>query len=426
MKRAKRWLAAALVAAMLSSVPVTVAAWENPFVDVPTGAWYYDAVEYVATQGLFAGTGEVTFSPDAPMTRAMFVTVLGKFAQVDPAAYREQTFQDVAPEAYYGPYVAWAAQEGLVSGIGSGNFAPHSTITREQMAVIFFHYAQSVGADTALNSSSTARFQDAGEISVWAKEAMAWAVSQGVLSGSAGKLNPKQNATRAQTAQILFNSRELLTTPTAPPTLAEEPAWIQQLQKELQGGTNTLASLEVTRQKVLGELSAHTGDSFYLGTAYQPGDWQSPNGDVSYNGRAGMNCGGFVSYVLRRCGLNASQAMSLIRRSSTNYFGSGKAYDVLAGASNYENLVKNGGLRAYVYGSKSNMLLDGKLEKGDVILLLKGPGSPASADNHMGIFWGDYPSEDLFWHSIDKPKSGNQISAITEASNTAYLVIKLD
>ncbi len=426
MRRLKKRVAAVLVAAMMLSAPITAAAWENPYVDVPQGAWYYDAVEYVATEGLFAGTGPDTFSPNVPMTRAMFVTVLGKFAQVDPTAYGDPVFQDVSPEAYYGPYVAWAAEEGLVSGIGGGAFAPHNTITREQMAVIFYHYAQSVGADTTLQSSSTSRFQDAGQISVWAKEAMAWAVSHGVLSGSYGKLDPKMAATRAHTAQILLNSRELLTTPVAPPVLEEEPAWIRQLQRELQGGTKTLASLGVTRQAVLRELTSHREDSFYLGTVYRGGDWQSPNGDVSYNGRAGMNCGGFVSYVLRRCGMNPSQAISIMRRSSTSYFGSGKPYDPLAGASNYENLVKNGGLRAYVYGSKSNMLLDGKLQKGDVILLLKGPGAPVSEDNHIGIFWGDYPSEDLFWHSIDEPTPCNQIGAITEAKNMAYLVIKLD
>lgn len=72
---------------------------ENPYVDVPQGAWYYDAVEYVATEGLFAGTGPDTFSPNASMTRAMFVTVLGKFAQVDPTAYGDSVFQDVSPEA---------------------------------------------------------------------------------------------------------------------------------------------------------------------------------------------------------------------------------------------------------------------------------------------------------------------------------------
>lgn len=255
---------------------------------------------------------------------------------------------------------------------------------------------------------------------------MAWAVTQGVLSGSAGKLEPQAAATRAQSAQILFNSKELLTTPVAPPSLEAEPAWIRQLQQELQGGTETLTSLGVTGQEVLQELSTHEQDDFYLGTVYLPGDWQSPNGDVSYNGRAGMNCGGFVSYVLRRCGLNTSQTLGIMGKSSINYFGSGKPYDPLAGASNYKNLIKNGGLRAYVYGSKSNMLLDGKLEKGDLILLLKGPGAPASEDNHIGFFWGDYPNEDLLWHSFDEPTPCNQIGPITEGENMAYLVIKLD
>ena len=99
MRRLKKWVAAVLVAAMMLSTPITAVAWENPYVDVPQGAWYYDAVEYVATEGLFAGTGSDTFSPNAPMTRAMFVTVLGKFAQVDSTAYGDSVFQDVSPEA---------------------------------------------------------------------------------------------------------------------------------------------------------------------------------------------------------------------------------------------------------------------------------------------------------------------------------------
>ena len=123
-KRGRPWLAAVLMGALLTAAPVIAEAWENPFVDVPAGAWYYDAVEYVATQGLFSGTGEDTFSPHSPMTRAMFVTVLGKFAQVDASAYQSPVFQDVAPEAYYGPYVAWAAETGLVSGVGGGRLCP--------------------------------------------------------------------------------------------------------------------------------------------------------------------------------------------------------------------------------------------------------------------------------------------------------------
>ena len=85
------------------------AAWANPFADVEPGDWFYSAVEHVNTEGLFNGTAEDRFSPGSPMTRGMFVTVLGKFAQADTEPYGEPAFQDVPAGAYYAPYVGWAA-----------------------------------------------------------------------------------------------------------------------------------------------------------------------------------------------------------------------------------------------------------------------------------------------------------------------------
>ena len=212
-KRAKGLAGILLAAAMLLTLPLTAsAAWENPFADVKPGAWYYNAVEYVNTEGLFSGTSETTFSPESAMTRGMFVTVLGKFAQVDPSGYAAGSFTDVTSHDYYAPYVEWAAESGLVSGVGGGKFAPGNSITREQMAIIFYKYAKTVGADTSVDADKLLSFPDWLSTSEYAQQAMAWAVTHGVLSGSDGKLVPQGTATRAQTAQILYNAKDLLTT----------------------------------------------------------------------------------------------------------------------------------------------------------------------------------------------------------------------
>ena len=182
------------------------------FRDVSLDAWYYAAVDYVYQEGVFSGSSETTFSPESAMTRGMFVTVLGKFAQVDPSGYAAGSFTDVTSRDYYAPYVEWAAESGLVSGVGGGKFAPGNSITREQMAIIFYKYAKTVGADTSVDADKLLSFPDWLSTSEYAQQAMAWAVTHGVLSGSDGKLVPQGTATRAQTAQIIYNAKDLLTT----------------------------------------------------------------------------------------------------------------------------------------------------------------------------------------------------------------------
>ena len=212
-KSMKKLASAVLAAAMLLTTPLAAqAAWANPFTDVNEGDWYYNAVEYVNSEGLFNGTEPDQFSPNTPMTRGMFVTVLGKFANINAEAYSSSTFTDVSPTAYYAPYVEWAAESGLVSGVGGGKFAPGNSITREQMAIIFYKYAKTVGADTSVTPDNLLSFPDGLNTSRYAQQAMAWAVTHGVLSGSDGKLVPQGTATRTQTAQIIYNAKDLLTT----------------------------------------------------------------------------------------------------------------------------------------------------------------------------------------------------------------------
>ena len=198
------------------------------------------------------------------------------------------------------------------------------------------------------------------------------------------------------------------------------------LKSDVEGGTNYMTSYGVTRQSIVRELEAHENDDYYLGTPYEGGDAQSPNGDTSYNGHAGLNCGGFVSYVLRKAGLDADAVMAKIQSipGGTNWFGSGLPYDILAGASNYMTLIEASDLTGYAFETKQELLASGLAEKGDIILMWwsKTPFNDG-ADNHIGFYWGDFDGEDKMWHSNTHPSSGNQISAITPKTEGSYYVL---
>ena len=199
-----------------------------------------------------------------------------------------------------------------------------------------------------------------------------------------------------------------------------------EIQNITQGGTDYLTQFGVSRAKIVAELEAHENDDYYLGTPYMGGDWQSPNGDPSYNdGTPGMNCTGFVSYVLRKVGLDTDTFIAqMYIKGQTNVTGSGRPYDVMCGASNFMNLIQNADLTAYSFKDKQQLLSSGQAEKGDIILMWWShtPGADG-ADNHIGFFWGDSPSDDKMWHSNTSPKSGNQISAITPKTPGSYYVL---
>ena len=200
------------------------------------------------------------------------------------------------------------------------------------------------------------------------------------------------------------------------------------LKSDVEGGVNYMTSYGVTRQSIVRELEAHEDDNYYLGTPYEGGDAQSPNGDTSYNGHAGLNCAGFVSYVLRKAGLDAETVMEVMHQTPVNQYGSGLPYDWLAGASNYKNLIENGNISAYAFRTKQELLSSGLAEKGDIILMWwsKTPGADG-ADNHIGFYWGNYDGEDKMWHSGTEPSSGNQISAITpKTPGSFYILIKIE
>ena len=178
-------------------------AWANPFTDVAADAAYIDAIEFVYENGLFQGVSETEFAPDVTMTRAMFVTVLGRLSGVNAADFAGASFADVVEGEWYAPYVAWAAQNGIVLGYGDGNFGVNDEITVEQAVVIMARYASFIGQDITA-AADLSVYADAAEVADWALSQMQWAVAQNIYAGAAGELNPKDPAARALVAEILY------------------------------------------------------------------------------------------------------------------------------------------------------------------------------------------------------------------------------
>ena len=181
------------------------------FTDVPAGAWYEEAVNYVVENGYFKGVSDRLFDPDGTMTRAMFATAVGRMAGADESNYAGSAFSDVPQGQWYSAYVKWASDNGIVNGVGGGRFEPDTKITREQMAAMLYRYAEYAGVDVtpaAGASAAFAAFPDSASVSGYAKDAMIWAVGAGVINGSDGKLQPQADATRAQVAQIIMNYAE--------------------------------------------------------------------------------------------------------------------------------------------------------------------------------------------------------------------------
>lgn len=178
-----------------------------PFTDVVAGTWYYGAAAYAYNNGLFAGMTPTTFAPNATMTRAMLVSVLWRLAGA-PAPKAPNTFVDVPDGAWYTDAVTWAAENGVVSGIGGSRFDPSGFVTREQTAEILYNYAHNKGYDVSARADLTA-FPDAASVSGWAEEALSWANAAGLINGTVRDgqtiLDPQGSASRAQVAMILMN-----------------------------------------------------------------------------------------------------------------------------------------------------------------------------------------------------------------------------
>ena len=182
----------------------------NPFTDMYGNDRFYKDVMFVYEKGLMSGTSAVTFAPNTNITRAQIAVIFYRMAG-SPAVEGKNRFTDVE----YGPgtvgfydAVTWAQQNGIMGGYGNSSFAPNDPITREQLAAIFYRYAQYKGYDTTQGGMAIREFDDYESISDYAMGAMAWAVNTGLVKGDSNLLYPKGTATRAEIAALFHRFAE--------------------------------------------------------------------------------------------------------------------------------------------------------------------------------------------------------------------------
>ncbi|NCB62401.1 MAG: S-layer homology domain-containing protein [Clostridia bacterium] len=195
----RRFLSLALALALTAGLATAASA--AAYSDVPTGAWYEEAVTVVTDAALMNGTSETTFSPDRAVTRGMAAAVLWRLSG-SPQAYGHGAFPDVSTDSYYFSAVDWCAENSVITGYDNGNFGGNDTLTREQLAVLLYRFAVLNKSETG--SGSLDNYPDAAKVSTWARIGMAHAVGLGLITGrDDGKLDPKGSATRAQLSVIL-------------------------------------------------------------------------------------------------------------------------------------------------------------------------------------------------------------------------------
>lgn len=181
----------------------------TPFTDLCASDWYYNYVLFAYEEGLFSGITTTVFSPNTNMNRAMLATVLSRFDGL--TGYVPSVgFTDVAANAWYANAVNWAANAGIVTGNSDGTFTPDHDVTREQLCAMLYRYAIYLGLDTGA-AGDLSGFTDRGKISAYAKDAVTWAVGNGIMTGiTTTTLSPGGTATRAQVAAMLQRFSNLI------------------------------------------------------------------------------------------------------------------------------------------------------------------------------------------------------------------------
>lgn len=176
---------------------------ENPvrdFTDVPEDAWYRDELDYCVRKGLLQGTGESAFSPDGTAQRRAVVTTLHRM-KGEPGA-KGNTFTDVPAGEWYTVAVDWAAESGMVGGYEDNTFRPDKDVTRQELMVMLWRFAQAEGYDVSARADLSS-YADAGQVADWARTAVEWAVSRGMLHTEGGRLDPGTAARRCDLAYAL-------------------------------------------------------------------------------------------------------------------------------------------------------------------------------------------------------------------------------
>jgi hypothetical protein len=180
---------------------------DTPFVDFNGDAWFSSYVTYVYENGIMKGTSDDSFSPNSPLKRGDLALILYRIAGItedDKTGTEGADFTDVGADTYYYTAIKWAAQNGIVNGVGESAFAPDAFITREQVAVILYRYIVSQGTDGGAKSDLSS-FRDSESVSDYAKDALKWATTEGLFKGTDdGNLLPLSDASRAEIAAVLY------------------------------------------------------------------------------------------------------------------------------------------------------------------------------------------------------------------------------
>jgi len=204
----KKILSAFLAALMLCGALVigagSTSAADMPFTDVKAKNWFYDEVLYVYERSLMTGTTDTKFEPNGKLTRAMFVTILGRLAGA--AETETDAFSDVKKKNWYSGYVGWAVEAGIVTGYEDGTFKPNKALSREEMAACISRYVDFMGITMPRENTAPAKFADGGKVAKWAREYVEMLRRAGIVNGDQNKnYNPKANITRAEMATIIMN-----------------------------------------------------------------------------------------------------------------------------------------------------------------------------------------------------------------------------
>ena len=174
----------------------------NPFTDISEKDWFYGDVMFVYENGLMLGTSKTLFSPHETAMRGMMATILWRM-EGSPVPKGKNSFTDVEAGKWYADAITWTAENGIFAGYGKDKFGPDDPITREQLAAIFYRYADYKGYDLTVKGDLD-KFKDADKITDYAKTAMQWAVGSGLVKGKSGNLlDPQGTATRAEIAAML-------------------------------------------------------------------------------------------------------------------------------------------------------------------------------------------------------------------------------
>ncbi|MBE6985433.1 MAG: hypothetical protein E7434_07505, partial [Ruminococcaceae bacterium] len=220
----KRIIALLIAVVMIIGIlPTAFAANVGAFTDVKDSDWFGPYVAYVSEKGLMNGMSATTFEPNSTCTRAMAATVLYRIAGA-PEVAEAASFTDLTA-AWYKDAIAWAEDEGVVNGIGGGKFNPDGLVTREQLLTMIWRFA---GATEPTKADGIDSYPDAASVSEYAKAAFNWGIENEIINGKDGKLDPQGDATRAEFAKIIsvFDAMEEVEDPSEEPSEdpSEEPS----------------------------------------------------------------------------------------------------------------------------------------------------------------------------------------------------------